>query len=91
MLLIAFVLPTWRAYRRATALAGELSSYSLEQADQLLRLATLLNEHGFELQHTLDELGPKLETISVFLNQPLIGAALPWVLRRMFGRPYRRR
>jgi len=81
----------WRAYRRASTRAGELAAYANQEALELERLATRLNEHGFQLEHTLSELGPKLETLSVFLNQPLVGAALPWVLRRVFGRPYRRR
>jgi len=81
----------WRAYRRTSTRAAELAAYANQEALELERLATRLNEHGFQLEHSLSELGPKLETLSVFLNQPLVGAALPWVLRRMFGRPYRRR
>lgn len=62
-----------------------------EQATELERITTHLNEHGFELEHTMSDLAPKLETIGVFLRQPLVAATLPWLLRRVFGRPYRRR
>jgi hypothetical protein len=73
--------------RRAT----ELSTYVEAQATELERLTARLNEHGFELEHTMSDLGPKLEMLAVFLRQPLIAATIPWVLRRAFGRPYRRR
>ena len=82
---------TVRAYRRASRVADELSSYAGQQAIELERLAAQLNEHGFEFEHTLDDLVPKLEAISLFLNHPLVGAALPWLLRRVMRRPYRRR
>lgn len=82
---------TWRAYRRTTARAGELSVYANQQALELERIANQLNEHGFELAHTLEELGPKLETLSIFLRQPLVAATIPWTLRRILHRPYRRR
>jgi len=58
---------------------------------EIERLTAQLNEHGFELEHTAAELGPKVERIIGFLEQPLIGATLPWLLRRVVGRPYRRR
>jgi hypothetical protein len=54
-------------------------------------LTARLNEHGFALEHTASELFPKLESLSVFLGQPLVAATIPWLLRRAFGRPYRRR
>lgn len=54
-------------------------------------LATRLNEHGFALQHSAAELSPKLQQLSEFLAQPLVAAAIPWLLRRALGRPYRRR
>jgi type VI protein secretion system component VasK len=91
VLLIYATTSTWRAYRRASRRAAELSSYALEEAVALERVATSLNEHGFELDHTASELFPKLQRISVFLEQPLVGAALPWLLRRALFRPYRRR
>ncbi len=50
-----------------------------------------LNEHGFALEHTASELFPKLEQLSAFLGQPLVVATIPWLIRRAFGRPYRRR
>ena len=81
----------WRAYRRASRRAEQLSVYALEQADELERITTALNEHGFQLEHTMTEFAPKLEQMAVFLRQPLVAASLPWILRRAFGRPYRRR
>lgn len=88
--MVVFGFPAWQAYRRTSRRAGELSSYAAAEALELERLANRLNEHGFELQHTLDDLGPKLEMISAFLDQPLVAAAMPWVLRRLTRRPYRR-
>ena len=87
---MVFGVTTWQAYRRTSRRAGELSAYAAAEALELERLANRLNEHGFELQHTLDDLGPKLQMISAFLDQPLVAAALPWVLRRLTRRPYRR-
>jgi hypothetical protein len=84
-------LSAWRAYRRTTRRATQLSSYLSEQAAELERLTGQLNEHGFQLEHTMSDLGPKLQTIGVVLRQPLVAATIPWLLRRAFGRPYRRR
>ena len=81
----------WRAYRKASRRASELSSYALEQAIELEQAATRLNEHGFALEHTASELFPKIQRILTFMEQPLIAAALPWVIRRVLARPYRRR
>ena len=82
---------TWRAYRRASRRAGELSTYFDEQATELDRLAGLLNEHGFELEHTAADLAPKLQLMSAFMSRPLVAATIPWIIRRTLGRPYRRR
>jgi hypothetical protein len=81
----------WRAYRRASRRAAELSSYASQQAIELERAAAQLNEHGFALEHTASELFPKLQRIAGFLKQPLVAAAIPWLIRRAFARPYRRR
>lgn len=81
----------WRAYRRATRRAVELSAYVLEEATELERVTAQLNEHGFALEHTASELFPKLQALSAFLGQPLVAATIPWLVRRAFGRPYRRR
>lgn len=89
--MIVTVTRGWRAYRRTTRLATELSIYLDDQATEIERLAAQLNEHGFELEHTMSDLGPKLETLAIFLRQPLVAATIPWVLRRILGRPYRRR
>ena len=91
MLLLFAILSTWRAYRRASRRATELSAYALEEATELERLTAQLNEHGFDLEHSAAELFPKLERLSVFLGQPLVAATIPWLIRRAFGRPYRRR
>ena len=81
----------WRAYRKATRRAAELSAYALEEATELERVTAQLNEHGFALEHTASELFPKLQALSAFLGQPLVAATIPWLVRRAFGRPYRRR
>jgi hypothetical protein len=81
----------WRAYRRASRRADELSAYALEEATELERVTARLNEHGFALEHTASELFPKLQRLSAFLSEPLVAATIPWLIRRAFGRPYRRR
>jgi len=81
----------WRAYRKASRRASELSTYAFEQAVELERAAARLNEHGFALEHKASELFPKLQRILAFMEQPLVAAALPWVIRRVLARPYRRR
>ena len=91
MLLVFAIVSTWRAYRRASRRATELSAYALEEATALERLTAQLNEHGFALEHTAAELFPKLERLSLFLGQPLVAATIPWLIRRALGRPYRRR
>jgi hypothetical protein len=91
VLLVFATLSVWRAYRRASRRAAELSGYAQQEAAELERLSARLNEHGFELEHTASELFPKLETLSAFLGQPLVAATIPWLLRRAMGRPYRRR
>ncbi len=90
-MLIYAVQSTWRAYRKASRRAAELSSYALDEATALEQVSTRLNQHGFDLQHTTSELFPKIERLTVFLQRPLVAAATPWLLRRAFGRPYRRR
>jgi hypothetical protein len=89
--LIFATVSVWRAYRKASRRATELSVYALEEATELERLTARLNEDGFALEHTASELFPKLETLSAFLGQPLVAATIPWLLRRAFGRPYKRR
>jgi len=81
----------WRAYRKASRRASQLSTYAFEQAVELEQAAARLNEHGFALEHTASELFPKIQRILAFMEQPLVAAALPWVIRRMLARPYRRR
>jgi hypothetical protein len=81
----------WRAYRKASRRASELSTYAFEQAVELDRAAARLNEHGFALEHTASELFPKIQRILEFMEQPLVAAALPWVIRRVLACPYRRR
>jgi len=91
VLLIFATVSMWRAYRRASRRAAELSAYAIEEATELEDLTAQLNEHGFALEHTAAELFPKLEALSAFLGRPLVAATIPWVLRRAMGRPYRRR
>ena len=81
----------WRAYRKASRRASQLSTYAFEQAVELEQAAARLNEHGFALEHTASELFPKIQRILAFMEQPLVAAALPWVIRRMLAWPYRRR
>jgi hypothetical protein len=91
VLLIYATVSVWRAYRKASKRAAELSSYALQEATELERVTAQLNEHGFALEHTASELFPKLERLSAFLGQPLVAATIPWLIRRAMGRPYRRR
>jgi hypothetical protein len=91
VLLVYATVSVWRAYRRASRRATELSSYATQQAIELQQAAARLNEHGFALEHTASELFPKIQRILAFLEQPLVAAAIPWVIRRALARPYRRR
>ncbi|HEY4872490.1 MAG TPA: hypothetical protein VIJ03_11420 [Candidatus Dormibacteraeota bacterium] len=91
MLLVYATVSVWRAYRNASRLAAELASYASQQAIELEQAAARLNEHGFALEHTASELFPKIQRILAFVEQPLIAAAIPWLIRRAFARPYRRR
>ena len=91
IVLLVTLVRAWRAYRRASRRALELSAYAAAEAVEIERLSSQLNEHGFQLEHTAAELGPKVDQILLFLRQPLVGAAMPWLLRRLLARPYRRR
>jgi len=90
-MLVYALVSVWRAYRKASRRASQLSTYAFEQAVELEQAAARLNEHGFALEHTASELFPKIQRILAFMEQPLVAAALPWVIRRMLARPYRRR
>jgi hypothetical protein len=81
----------WRAQRAVRRLAGELTAYGMAEADQIAVLSERLNRDGFALQHTLEEMAPRLEALALFLQRPLVAASLPWLLRRLFARPLRRR
>ncbi len=91
MLIIYATVSVWRAYRKASCRASELSVYATQQAIELEQVAARLNEHGFALEHNASELFPKLQRITAFVEQPLVAAAIPWLIRRAFARPYRRR
>jgi len=91
VLLVSATVSVWRAYRKASRRAAELASYASQQGIELEQAAARLNEHGFALEHTASELFPKIQRILAFLEQPLIAAAIPWVIRRALARPYRRR
>ena len=92
LLILTFLgLGTWRAYRAAGRRAAHLSHYAYEEAAALQAVALRLNEHGFALQATSAVLFPRLQELAIFLEQPLIAAALPWVLRRLLARPFKKR
>jgi len=82
---------TWRAYRAVARRAAHLSHYAYEEANALQTVALRLNEHGYALQRTSTLLFPKLQELSIFLDQPLVAAAVPWLLRRMLARPFKKR
>lgn len=65
--------------------------YAADEAEQLAVLAEHLNRNGFELQHTANQLFPKVKQWKTILGSPLVAASIPWVLRRVLGRPLRRR
>ena len=81
---------TWQAQARVRRLSRSLAETAASEAEQLADLGERLNRHGFDLQHTFDELAPKVKLWSNFLNQPLVAATLPWLLRRALGRPFKR-
>jgi hypothetical protein len=82
---------TWRAVRAARRKADQLTGYALQQAEQIQAAAERLNQHGFDLQHTSSTFLPKLERIARVLQAPLVAVSLPWLLRRLFGRPLKKR
>jgi hypothetical protein len=82
---------TLRAYRAVSRRAAHLSHYAYEEANALQAVALRLNEHGYALQATSALLFPRLRELSIFLDQPLIAAALPWLLRRLLARPFKKR
>jgi hypothetical protein len=81
----------WRAQAALRRRARALSRLALDEGERLAELAERLNRHGFEFQHTMDDLAPKLAMLSHLVNQPLVAAAMPWVLRRVLGRSLKRR
>jgi hypothetical protein len=85
------IVSAWRAYRTASRRAAELSAYAVTEATELERVTLRLNEHGFALEHTASLLFPKLQRLATLLEQPLVAATIPWLIRRATGRPYRRR
>ncbi|HEY0492451.1 MAG TPA: hypothetical protein VGD57_03190 [Candidatus Dormibacteraeota bacterium] len=91
LLLVYAGLQTWRAYRAAGRKAAHLSHYAYEEAAALQAVALRLNEHGYALQKTSSVLFPRLQELSIFLEQPLIAAAVPWLLRRLLARPFKKR
>lgn len=66
-------------------------AYTLREMEQIQVVAERLNQHGFDLQRTGSTFFPRLERIAKFLEAPLVAASLPWVLRRFFGQPLRKR
>ena len=82
---------TWNAYRAVGRRAAHLSHYAYEEAAALQTVALRLNEHGYALQRTSALLFPRLQELSILLEQPLVAAAVPWILRRMLARPFKKR
>ena len=81
----------WRAARAARRRAFELAVYAAAEAEEMAVLAEHLNRNGFELRNTSQSLFPKVRQWQTVLSSPAVLAAMPWVLRRVFGRPLRRR
>jgi hypothetical protein len=81
---------TWRAQAALRRQAATLSALAGEEGEQLQALAERLNRDGFELQHTLETLSPKVDLVMAVLRRPMVSAAIPWMLRRLAGRPLRR-
>ncbi|HYM51312.1 MAG TPA: hypothetical protein VET65_12185 [Candidatus Limnocylindrales bacterium] len=81
----------WRAQAAVRSRARTLSQMATEEGERLAEAAERLNRHGFEFQHTLDALAPRLAVLSGFMRQPLVAAATPWLIRRMLGRPLKKR
>jgi hypothetical protein len=82
---------TWRSARAAARKANSLTAYSLHEIEQIQAVAERLNKHSFDLQRTGSKFFPRLERMGKFLPAPLVAASLPWVLRRFFGQPLRKR
>ncbi len=81
----------WRSARVARRRASELAVYAAVEAEEMAILAEHLNRNGFELRNTSQSLFPKIRQWQAVLSSPAVLAAMPWVLRRLFGRPLRRR
>ncbi len=81
----------WRSGRAARRRASELAVYAAAEAEEMAILAEHLNRNGFELRNTSQSLFPKIRQWQAVLSSPAVLAAIPWVLRRLFGRPLRRR
>jgi hypothetical protein len=81
----------WLAYLRTQRSSAVLLSYLEEESSRLQAAAIRLNEHGFGLQQTSSDLFPKLERVAALFDQPLIAASLPWLLRRLLMRPFKKR
>ena len=81
----------WRSARAARRRSFELAVYAATEAEEMAVLAEHLNRNGFELRNTSLSLFPKIRQWQTLLGSPAVLAAMPWVLRRLFGRPLRRR
>ncbi|TMD04994.1 MAG: hypothetical protein E6J01_11375 [Chloroflexi bacterium] len=91
MVLVVGVQAVWRSARAARRRASELAVYAAAQAEEMAILAEHLNRNGFELRNTSQSLFPKIRQWQAVLGSPIVLAAMPWALRRLFGRPLRRR
>lgn len=80
----------WRSMRAARRRAEQLTVYAADEAEQLAILADRVNRNAFELRHTGETLFPRVQQWGAIFGSPLLAAALPWILRRVLGRPLRR-
>lgn len=80
----------WRSFRAAEQRAHALAAYTIEEVVQLETLSERLTVHGLALYEASSRLFPKVHRFLGFLDTPLGAAALPWILRRLFARPFRK-
>ncbi len=92
VLLLAFgAQAAWRSFHDVRKSAHVLTAYAAEEAERLDAASERLTQHGITLHQTSTTLFPKVRRVLDFLERPVAGAVLPWILRRLFGRPFRKR
>jgi len=80
----------WRSVQDARRSAHALTAYAAEEAERLDEVSERLARHGITLHQTSTQLLPKVRRVLDFLERPVAGAVLPWILRRLFGRPFKK-